>query len=197
MDVKFNLKQHGFTLIELLIVVAIIGILAAIAIPQFSRYRIQGFNSSASSDLRNLKTSEESLYAEYQRYGASNNTALPGTGAAAGVVVQGPGTIAAPTIITLMDSGAVPAARGLAIPVGNNVRLGAAAVALVYTSYNAVTKHISGDTAYGADTDSTTIFLFKGFPAVATAVSYSIILADVPAPVTGTIEFTALGWNAL
>ncbi len=58
----------GFTLIELLIVVAIIGILAAIAIPQFSAYRAKAYNSAATSDLKNTKTSLEAYYTEYQIY---------------------------------------------------------------------------------------------------------------------------------
>lgn len=61
-------SKRGFTLIELLIVVAIIGILAAVAIPQFSSYRIKGFNSNATSDLRNFKTVLESVYADRQGY---------------------------------------------------------------------------------------------------------------------------------
>jgi type IV pilus assembly protein PilA len=61
-------NRKGFTLIELLIVVAIIGILAAVAIPQFSSYRIKGYNSNATSDLRNLKTMMESVYADRQGY---------------------------------------------------------------------------------------------------------------------------------
>lgn len=59
---------EGFTLIELLIVVAIIGILAAIAIPQFSAYRAKAYNSAATSDLKNAKTSLESYFMEYQKY---------------------------------------------------------------------------------------------------------------------------------
>ena len=61
-------NRKGFTLIELLIVVAIIGILAAIAIPQFSAYRMKAFNSAAASDLRNLKTALESSYTDAQEY---------------------------------------------------------------------------------------------------------------------------------
>lgn len=65
-------SNKGFTLIELLIVVAIIGILAAIAIPQFSAYRVKAFNSAAESDLRNLKTALEASYTETQNYPAES-----------------------------------------------------------------------------------------------------------------------------
>ena len=61
-------NKKGFTLIELLITVAIIAILAAIAIPQFSAYRVKAYNSSAQSDLRNLKTQMEASMIDSQGY---------------------------------------------------------------------------------------------------------------------------------
>ena len=61
-------SRKGFTLIELLIVVAIIGILAAIAIPQFSAYRAKAYNSTSQSDLKNNKTALESFFADNQQY---------------------------------------------------------------------------------------------------------------------------------
>lgn len=61
-------SNKGFTLIELLIVVAIIGILAAIAIPQFSAYRQKAYNAAAQSDLKNTKTGMEAFMADNQSY---------------------------------------------------------------------------------------------------------------------------------
>lgn len=61
-------NRKGFTLIELLIVVAIIGILAAIAIPQFSAYRSKAYNSASQSDLKNSKTALEAFFADNQKY---------------------------------------------------------------------------------------------------------------------------------
>jgi type IV pilus assembly protein PilA len=65
---RFAKNQKGFTLIELMIVIAIIGILAAIAIPQFTAYRQRAFNAAAISDLRNAATAQEAFYTDSQQY---------------------------------------------------------------------------------------------------------------------------------
>ena len=63
------MNRKGFTLIELLIVVVIIGILAAIAIPKFSNTKEKAVVSALKSDLRNYASAEESYYADYTTYG--------------------------------------------------------------------------------------------------------------------------------
>jgi len=65
---RFRRNQKGFTLIELLIVVAIIGILAAIAIPQFAAYRKKAFDAASQSDLKTMRTELEGFFTDYFYY---------------------------------------------------------------------------------------------------------------------------------
>jgi type II secretion system protein G len=68
------MNRKGFTLIELLIVVVIIGILAAIAIPKFANTKEKAYIASMKSDLRNLVNAQEAYFADNTTYARSTTS---------------------------------------------------------------------------------------------------------------------------
>ncbi len=87
------MNKKGFTLIELLIVVVIIGILAAIAIPKFANTKQKAIVASMKSDLRNLVTAQEAFFSDNNDYaGATTNAAQANGVAGAGKVSFVPST---------------------------------------------------------------------------------------------------------
>ncbi len=78
----FGNGKRGFTLIELLIVVVIIGILAAIAIPKFAATKDKSKLASVRSDLRNIMTAQEAYYIDWTTYTStlSSNVFRPSQG---------------------------------------------------------------------------------------------------------------------
>ncbi|MGE3618742.1 MAG: type IV pilin protein [Gemmatimonadales bacterium] len=114
----FNRK--GFTLIELLIVVVIIGILAAIAIPKFAATKDKAKLASVKTDLRNLMTAQEAYFSDFATYGsfaqlqtASNFSLSSGNTAATAVAASGfTATITNSTITSAIDQCQVQVGAG-------------------------------------------------------------------------------------
>ena len=122
--------KQGFTLIELLIVIVIIGILAAIAIPKFSNTKEKAYVASMKTDLRNLVTAQDAYYADNNSYYAAS-TATLGTNYRAStgvtVVISGATTTGwhavATSPLTLMTlphrfDGGIDGGRAGGMPVG-------------------------------------------------------------------------------
>jgi prepilin-type N-terminal cleavage/methylation domain-containing protein len=174
-----NKWNKGFTLIELLIVVAIVGILAAIAIPQFSNYRMKGHNSAAQSDLRNMVLNEESFFSAWQCYASTGVGGVPG----APTIIYGPTTTPIVVAVVAITATQPSSATILAVGLSNGVSLGIYTAALG-ANYAMVTKSTTGDRWFGMDS-------FQMYVSIGTPASRGVVLVvgDVPTATSGT-DFT-------
>lgn len=169
-------NQKGFTLIELMIVVAIIGILAAIAIPQFAAYRMRAFNSAAVSDVVNIQKSQVTYFSDWQQFGYTGSAAAD----------AGPSTLLGPgRAATLITDGTT----GMQIGMSTGVSL-RSVINATGSAFNAAAKHLQGNRTFAVDSDVTATYFLTG--------AAGTIFADANciAAVAGGDEYEAT-WEAM